>query len=163
MDWIKIINWEVLAGVLGTIVAAFVGYYQIKNAMPKPRSRLKNDLEILQLIGKDHERFNEVKEQVDELIVEIYQKVPKLKINDLKGYVTFIIYMIIQGCGFSIWTFIIISKNGWNWWALLTIYFALGSFLTLLQLPKMIRNKKARLHRDKSRNTTINQSVNQIE
>ena len=121
-----------------------MGYYQIKAAFPKPRARLKTDLEILNLIGESHEQYTIIKDQVDELITDTYStrplKLPKVKQREVRLLQA---VFAILGSGSLLWTFYIVH-DGWSWWGLLTGYFALGSFANVVVYPRMIRRREMR-------------------
>jgi hypothetical protein len=58
------------------VVGATVSLYQLRNLLPGSRSRLKADLEILELPGKDHRLYQSVKSQTDEQFRRIYSQAP---------------------------------------------------------------------------------------
>ncbi len=125
MHWLNDINWEIVLAAIGTIIAALIGFYQIKISLPKPRFRLKTDLEILKLMGDKHNQYNVVKEQVDDLISDIYTTPIKLSDAKEKQYYFFRVIYVILGSCFLFWTYYILI-DGWSWWAILTGYFSLG-------------------------------------
>ena len=146
MSFLNNLDWEIIIPVVGTIVAALVSFYQMKFARPRPRSRLKTDLEILELMGESHEQFPKVKKQIDELIADIYSKPVKLSKEKQWKIRAYQFMFAVFGTGFLFWTFYIV-RDGWNWWALLTGYLALGFLINIVYYP-VIQKRGEKLQKE---------------
>lgn len=46
-------NWEIIVQALGATTAAAVGLFQLRARLPRSRSMLTHDLEILKALGAD--------------------------------------------------------------------------------------------------------------
>jgi hypothetical protein len=127
--------WEVIDFVLkalGFMVGAAVSLYQLRNLLPGSRSRLKADLEILELLGKDHPLYPTVKSQTDEQLRRTYSQA--LTGQDNRP----LVYnwgMLVLGATFLLvfsgWT-VYIVRDGFNWWSLLTGFLAMSGFGNLM-------------------------------
>jgi hypothetical protein len=143
MSLLNNINWEIIVASLGTIIAAVIGFYQLKIALPKPRTRLKTDLEILQLIGDKHEKYTEIKEQVDDLITDIYTTPIKLSQQTRIMLIAMRIGSAIIGCGLAFWTYYLV-RDGWTWWAPLTGFYSFVFIFYIFYLPMYFRRTHSR-------------------
>ncbi len=151
MDWEKMmnlittINWEIIVAAVGTIIAAIIGYWQVRQALPKPRTRLKTDLEIMGLIGEGHEQYGKIKEQTDIVLADIYTR-PQLTDAEKRRQLLFRVVYAVMSTIFLSWTYYII-RDGWSLWALLTGYFGFASLFTIFYLPRKMRRRRKFLKR----------------
>lgn len=136
MNLLGQVNWEMIFISISTVIAVISVFYQAKAIFLRPRARLKMDLEILQLMGKEHEQYIVVKSCIDESINRIYiyplfsksQKKGRFRLGAIHAVLCFIFVLCT----------IYLLHDGWNWWALLTGYIALSFLFNLLIIPSLI-------------------------
>jgi hypothetical protein len=135
-------DWELIIKAVGAVVAAVAVMFQIANRSSKSRTRLKTDLEILQLLKPDDQTYGHVKASIDRSIDQLFRE-------DKKGNkffkTPFIVYSwsdfiwgIISVFVGILWTLFLI-RDGFSWWTLLSGFLAfggLGGILNGLEEPK---------------------------
>ncbi len=134
-------SWDIILAAVGTIIATIIGIWQVKHALPK-RTHLKTDLEIMQLIGKEHEQYWKIKEQTEMILADIYTK-PQLTNVEKGKLLAFKVSCAILSIIFSYLTYYYI-RGGWSWWCLLTGYFGLASLYWIFISPQNMIIRRSR-------------------
>ena len=141
------IDWELVIKAFGAIVGAIVSLYQLRNLNLRLRSSPKSDIEILNLLKPDSPNYQAVKTHVDSKILRLYRsenlgKSAGFKIYSWPDFILGIVFLP----GFLIWT-IYLFRGGFNWWGLVTAFFAFAGFggiLNGLQKPSRTTVEKVR-------------------
>jgi hypothetical protein len=137
-ELIKTIDWEVVVAALGTVIAAIIGIMQIRANLPKPRSRLKMDIEIMNLLDKNDDSYKIVQKSIFDQIAETYKKERTLEPNE-KLFTKFLqIISFLLGSVCLVWS-INITRSGWNLWVLLTGYFSFAFYWNTFTFPLVYR------------------------
>ena len=132
MEWLVI--FRILAGAFTGVIALLKR--RSSEPLPKsPRSRLRDDLEILRLLKEtDHPRHDVVRSRVSALIEEVYEQPPAVKVplknlllnlrprNERGGRM--LVLGLIALAGFSFWSWYVV-RDGFSWWVIGTGFGAL--------------------------------------
>ena len=135
------IDWDLVLKTLGAVTGAIVTIHQIRHVLPKPRTALKTDLEIFQLIDRSDPNFDVIKTNINERIQDIYAKTGRSAATEW--------FLIIFGAAWAITfayvTFYIV-KDGFTWWSLLTGYISLAgiSIMMVVQMRKRMEQRRSR-------------------
>jgi hypothetical protein len=139
-------KYEFFIKVVSSVIAAVSLFFTVRNQVRRSRQALKLDLEILELL-KNPTLRTMVEDRVRTRIRRLYG-------TPVEGEGVKRVYnpgMLVFGCvtlvGFAAWT-IYLNWNhaGFNWWSLLTGFFALGGFgniVTALQPPRKLEGEAA--------------------
>jgi len=126
LGWVSRIDWDIAFKALGIIVGIIVSVYQLRNIIPRTRSTLKIDVEILKLLDPADPNYAILKSNIDENIRRTY------RIKQATRFKTFHVYSwgdfiggILVSFGFAVLT-LYISRGGFRWWSVLTGFIALG-------------------------------------
>lgn len=124
MDWVEVLK------VVGILVGAIVTFFGVRRAEPRlrPRSRLKADLEILNLLKSSEPSYRIVKEHVDTAITKVY-RLPSQQEGYKRPRVhnwSDLVLGIICFPGFTFWTWYLV-RDGFSWWAIPTGFFAFAA------------------------------------
>lgn len=132
------IDFEIIIKALGVVIGAAGTFYQVRNILPKSRSTLKSDLEILKLLEPGDPLHETVRRHVSRQVAYLY---PPRRKKPKRG----IIYSstdfwtgVLMAVMFTTWT-IYLTRDGFTWWAVLTGFVALGGLggiLTGLENPR---------------------------
>ncbi len=151
MEW-----WETLIKVVGplaTVLVAAITVYRRRNsellpkALPKalrknPRSRLKDDLEILRMLkDTDHPKYDVVRNHINTLVEKVYEQPSKEEGFKLKGPQEPVLFVMGIGAlvGFSYWTWSLV-RDDFSWWALGTGF---GILLGIMWIVFSYEEKRA--------------------
>ena len=110
-------NWDIVLQAVGIFIGAVVSLYQIQKLRPAPRSKLKSDLEILQLIDTSDENYAIIKAHVDNTVRQIYSD--EAAKRSLKIDWGLVIFFSLLALGFIFWTLNLIQTEQQGW-AILT-------------------------------------------
>lgn len=137
-------NWELVVTIIGSFIGLFGAIYQLRQLNPRKRTRLKNDVEILDKLDKQSESYQILKSHIDESIKRIYiNKGNKFRIYNIGDFIFGLIFIL----GFTVLSVYIYNKNnGFSWWLLLTANFAFAGFGGVLN---GLDNKKVKKTNDK--------------
>jgi hypothetical protein len=123
-------DWDMILRAVGVLIGAAGTIYQITRRDPRWRATLKADIEILNLLD-DGESKEIIKRNVDRVVQSRYPvraveegvetKRRSVRVYNVSNLVIGIIFLV----GFGYWTFSLV-EDGWNWWAILTGFFAFG-------------------------------------
>jgi len=129
--------WDTLIKVAGPLVpvlaAAITVYLRLHNrnrhellptTLPKtlrknPRSRLKDDLQILKMLkDTDHPKYDVVRNHINTLVEKVYEQPSKEEGFKLKGPKERVLFVmgIMALMGFSFWTWSLV-RDGFSGWA----------------------------------------------
>lgn len=139
---------------LGLIAAIIVSLYQWRNVnvIPKRRSTLKTDLEILKMLKPEYHSedpsYQTIKNNVDDAIVKIYSKRNWAKLKEVPGQPDFIISITIL-LVFSIWT-VYLLKDGFTPWALVFGFFALAGLGGIVHIIEESTEKSSSISNKKT-------------
>jgi len=148
MELFQKVEWDIVAAAIGTVITAIVAFYRIRSALPKPRTQLKTDLEIMELIGEEHERYPEMKRSTDILLADIYLRRPQFSAAERRSIWGYRILFGLWTVGFTFWTFYLL-RSGWSWWVLLTGMLAFGGLINMINTQDLVvRSRKFRKSRD---------------
>ncbi len=126
-------DWDVILRAVGVLIGAVGTVYQLIVRDPRWRSTLKTDIEILNLLDAEDENRKYIQQNIDKTVRSRYpyeeltaEELEEVKREGLRVYSTSnLIIGIVFSVGFGYWTFSLLA-DGWNWWALLTGFFAFG-------------------------------------
>jgi hypothetical protein len=128
MNWniVSRIDWDMLLKAAGIIIGVVVSFYQLRNIMPRSRSTLKIDLEILKLLEPSDPNYSILKAHIDKSIQQTYRLEQQQRFTNFHVYSWGdFIFGVIFAFVFSIGTLYLL-KDGFTWWVVLTIFLALG-------------------------------------
>ena len=116
--------------ILGSFIALFGVALKLREYNPVKRTRLKTDLEILEKLDKDSERFQILNSHIDETIKDMYgERKSGTKVHSPGELIMGIILLV----GFTFWSVYIYTQNqGFSWWILLTGFMAFAGFGMIL-------------------------------
>jgi hypothetical protein len=117
--------WDLALKSAGLLVTALMTIYQVRALFNNSRTRLKTDLEILSLMGKDHQLYGAVKTQVDRALVQLYFPSPFQTSRRRFMVALYRVLFALVGSALVFWT-VYLLRGGWNWWVLLTGYLGCG-------------------------------------
>jgi hypothetical protein len=129
-------NWEIVLQALGVVVAAILGTSQVLARLPKSRTTLKHDLEVLKLLDRSHPQRGLIDMHVRKSIERIYQAE-----RSHQGAVrrSFIVHQwgdFLGGTvvlfGGALWLLYVV-RDGFSWWALLPAFLVLGGLGGILE------------------------------
>jgi hypothetical protein len=121
---------ELLVQAFGVVVAAIVAVSQIAYRLPRSRTKLKHDLEILNLLNENDPNFDIVKRSVDSSVADLYQSSSdksKFKIYDWGDLVTGVILLF----GGVLWIMYLV-QDGFSWWSIFAGFLAIGGLGNLI-------------------------------
>jgi len=122
--------------IMASVVGILLGMSQLNKPRRDPKVELKNDLEILNLLGKENKHYSKLCEEIDEKISWIYptsdmlKKMEKEESVAISGILSFFTFI-----GFLIWTYNNLFRN-FTWWFLLTGIIAYFSFMIFIDFLK---------------------------
>lgn len=123
-------DWQLIIQVLGVIGGLVVSAFQLRGRLPKSRSTLKHDLEILGLMDSTDPKYPVIKKAIDTRILDIYQASNKQDSNtgiQWGGVTTSIIVLFI----FALWTAFAL-KDGFSWIAIPTALVTMLAFFATI-------------------------------
>ena len=123
-------NWELAVKVLGIVVGGVISVVQIINRLPKSRTSLKADLEILQLMDDSDPLYTLVKQDIDGRIREIYGGGDRSKRRSGIEWGGAVVSAIVL-LSFAGWTAYLL-KGGFSWSAIPASLIALLAFFALV-------------------------------
>lgn len=131
-------EWLFIFRLLASAVTGIIPLLKRRSSEPlpkSPRSRLRDDLEILRLLKEtDHPKHDVVRSRVSLLIEEVYEQLPTAKVP-LKNLVLnlrprkavgglMLALGVIALVGFSYWSWYVV-RDGFSWWVIGTGFGAL--------------------------------------
>lgn len=134
MDWniVSRIDWGIALTAIGLIASITIAVYQLRNLIPRTRSTIKIDLEILKLLDPKDPNYPYVKFRIDENIRSTYG-IKVFKVYSKHYFIGGIICSIV----FAVLT-LYLARYGFLWRALITAFLALaaiGAIQTGLEKP----------------------------
>jgi hypothetical protein len=123
-------DWDMILRAVGVLIGAAGTIYQITRRDPRWRATLKADIEILNLL-EEGESKETIRRNVDRVVqsrypVKVVEEGTEVKQRGVRLYnVSNLVIGVVFLVGFGYWTFSLV-EDGWNWWAILTGFFALG-------------------------------------
>jgi hypothetical protein len=134
-------NSQIVFQSLITLVATIVGIFQITNRLPKSRNKLKQDLEILNILDPKDPCYNLVKSKIDADIDSIYAERKGTRHDERKSIILWytlnyqkidLIFGISSFLSGSIWSLTIISQKEISYWIIVSLVLLLGGLGELL-------------------------------
>ena len=124
-------NWQIILQALGIVVGAVLGTSQVLGRLPKSRTTLKHDLEVLKLLDSSHPQRDVIEQHVQESINRIYkprrdrraQIVGNFAIHQPDNF----IFGVVALFGGVLWTLYLV-RGGFSWWSLLSGLLAFSGF-----------------------------------
>src|SRR5512135_982057 len=138
LDWLlKGLEPGLVLKSVGTVIAAVIGVLRGRKALPKSRTRLKTDLEILSLLDKDDPDYQIVKHRISRRIEEIYPtKTPaRSSKEDIIASAIAALALALAAI-FAVWTFYHVRAG--SWWGLLPGLFTFIVLVWASQLSGLI-------------------------
>ena len=134
-------EWLFIFRLLASAVTGVIALLKRRSSEPlpkSPRSRLRDDLEILRLLKEtDHPKHDVVRSRVSALIDEVYEQPPtakaplknlllNLRPRKARGALMLALGLIAL-VGFSYWSWCVV-RDGFSWWVIGTGFGALTGF-----------------------------------
>ncbi len=119
------------------MISAMIAFLQWKNSKVRLRSRLKTDLEIMELMGDDHDQLALVQSNINETIEKVYKHKDIVDITlhglsaraSARSWVTALTFVLLFAAAVW-WTLSLVREPDgsfeWSWWVLLSGYLALA-------------------------------------
>ena len=130
-------SWELAIKAVSAVFAAISLFFTLRNQIRQRRQAIKVDLEILESV-QDPALKTLILEDVHSRIRRLYGT-PAVSAADKRiNNLPMLIFGSVMLVGFAIWT-VYLSREGFNWWSLLTGFFALGGFgniMASLEIPE---------------------------
>ena len=125
MDWLEALR---AAGILVAVIVALLGLRKVEPTL-RPRSKLKTDLEILNMLKHKDPYYKVVRSNVDAMITKIYKRPSQQEITERLKVYNWLYFVLGISCfpGFSFWTWYLV-KDSFSWWAIATGFLALAGF-----------------------------------
>jgi hypothetical protein len=124
-------NGDVILKAATILVGALFSALQLRKLIPRSRTQLKADLEILKLLDPADPNFPLLKSHIDAQIKATYSagtgRHSQFKVQDTGHLVIGIIMCLV----FIPWTLYLV-RDGFTWWALGTGFFAFAGFGNLM-------------------------------
>ena len=135
MNWPDV-NWDIVFKALGIVVSAIVGATQIVGRLPKSRTTLKHDLEVLKLLPEEHQDRALIEAHIRSNIERIYapaagQPRKVLEVFAVHQWSDFIGGSLLALVATIVALYMI--RDGWTWWAILPCFVALGGIGGVLE------------------------------
>jgi hypothetical protein len=117
------VDWNIASKAIGIIFGVILSIYQLREIISRTRSTIKIDLEILKLLDPSDPNYIAIKSKIDENIRRTYGIKQSRSSNFPSGeYLVIFILGVFLTLFFAALTFYLV-KDGFTWWALLTLYF----------------------------------------
>jgi hypothetical protein len=133
-------DWDIVFRAVGALIGLGGFIYQWILRDPRWRSTLKADIELYNILDKDDPNREIIHHNISKVVRSRYLDVKKLGAEEELGAarprfrvynVSNLVLGIIFLGGFGYWTFALLA-DGWNWWALITGFFAFGGLGNLM-------------------------------
>ncbi len=127
-------KWEIVLQAAGVVVAAVLGVSQLLVRLPKSRTTLKHDLEVLRLLPKAHPQRQLIEKQVQIRIDHVYGARPRFVVHQWPDLAIGAL-LLFAGVVWSLY----LRGAGFSWWLVLSgliAFMGLGGVFTAFEEPK---------------------------
>ncbi len=116
-------DWNIALKAIGIVFGLIVSIYQLRDIIPRTRSTIKIDLEILKLLDPSDPNYVALRSKIDENVRRTYRINQSRSFSFPSGeYLVLFILGVFITLFFAALTLYLV-KDGSTWWVLLTLYF----------------------------------------
>ncbi len=126
-------NWEQIETIMKAVVViggAGLSLFQLYNRLPKFRTSLMRDIEILKMLDINDPTYKIIRASIVDRVAEIYNPSSTSFRESRVHSWPHLVFGVLLLCIFGIWTYTLFRDN--SWWAVLTGFLAFGGFGNIL-------------------------------